>query len=144
MTSRGLLRAVLLAVLASAGCASTTLRSGKPPGDVAPNYDERWHPAFLFGLVPMHGRYDLSQICRRGWSEVRLQADPFTALAGLLTLFVYSPSRLTIVCAADGRGPPALGSYPSPTRSKGPGTGANGPRMRKSVGSQPRPPRGSE
>jgi hypothetical protein len=101
------------------------LRSGKPPGEVAPNYDERWHPAFLFGLVAMHEPYDLSRICRQGWSEVRLQPDPFTALAGMLTLFVYSPSRLTVVCAADERGgPPALRSYPPPTRSKRPDTDA--------------------
>lgn len=107
------------------GCASTTLRSGKPPGQVPARYDERWHPAFLFGLVPVHDRYDLSKICRSGWSEVRLRSDPFTALAGLLTLFVYSPSRLTIVCAADERAaPPALPDYPAPTFPKRPAANA--------------------
>lgn len=111
-------------MLACAGCANTTLRSGKPPGEVAPNYDERWHGALFFGLVATHERYDLSQICRQGWSEVRMQPDPFTALAGVLTLFVYTPSRLTIICAADGSAPPTVGSYPSPTRSKSPRQGA--------------------
>lgn len=110
---------LLLCALFAAGCASTTLRSGKPPGAVAPNYDERWHPSFLFGLVALRESYDLSRICRHGWSEVRLHPDPFTALAGLLTLFVYSPSRLTIVCAGpNGSAPPALPLYAAPTFSK--------------------------
>ena len=112
---------LLPCLLACAGCASTTLRSGKPPGYVAASYDERWHPAFLFGLVPFHEGYDLSKICSGGWSEVRIRPDPFTALAGLLTLFVYSPSRLTIVCAAvDSAAPPALPRYAAPTFSKPP------------------------
>jgi hypothetical protein len=120
----------LLCVLGAAGCSGTTLRSGKPPGAVAPNYDERWHPAFLFGLVAMRERYDLSRICRHGWAEVRVHPDPFTALAGLLTLFVYSPSRLTIVCA-DARGmPPELPSYPAPTFAKRPGANASAPLTR--------------
>ena len=113
MKSRTVL--VLLGALLS-GCASPTLRSGMPPGRVPAGYDERWHPSFLFGLMPMHERYDLAQICRTGWSEVRIRPDPFTALAGLLTLFVYSPSRLTIVCAADEHAaPPVLDDYPAPT-----------------------------
>ena len=117
--------ALSLCALGLLGCASTTLRSGKPPGEVPARYDERWHPSFLFGLVPLHERYDLSQICRSGWAEVRVSADPFTALAGLLTLFVYSPSRLTIVCAADERAaPPALRDYPIPTFSKHPSANA--------------------
>jgi hypothetical protein len=121
---RRALRILLLCSLGCAGCASTTLRSGKPPGEVAANYDERWHPTFLFGLVALRERYDLSQICRQGWAEVRVHPDPFTALAGLLTLFVYSPSRLTIICA-DARGSvPELPSYPAPTFSKRPGANA--------------------
>lgn len=121
MTLRCATRALAACALTLTGCASTTLRSGKPPGEVPAGYDERWHPSFLFGLVPLHESYDLSQICRGGWAEVRVSADPFTALSGLLTLFVYSPSRLTVVCAARERAaPPALREYPAPTFSKRP------------------------
>lgn len=123
MTGRALVPVAI--ALLFCGCASTTLRSGKPPGEVPPQYDERWHPSFLFGLVPVHERYDLFRICRTGWSEVRVRPDPFTALAGLLTLFVYSPSRLTIVCAAEEQAaPPALQDYPAPTFSKRPAANA--------------------
>jgi hypothetical protein len=118
MTRHSRLGLLLLCALLCSGCASTTLRSGKPPGAVAPNYDDRWHPAFLFGLVAFRENYDLSRICRDGWAEVRVRPDPFTALAGLLTLFVYSPSRLTIVCAGpDGGTPPPLPLYAAPTFS---------------------------
>lgn len=90
----------LLAPLVSlTSCASTTLRSGEAPGKTAAGYDERWHPGFLFGTVRGTERYDLSRICPMGWSEIRVGPDPFTILAGAVTLFVYSPSRVTVVCA---------------------------------------------
>jgi hypothetical protein len=88
-----------LAALLAAGCATTTLRSGEAPGKTAPGFDERWHPAFLFGTVRGEDRYDLSRLCPGGWAEVRVEPDPFTFLAGAMTLFVYSPSRVTVVCA---------------------------------------------
>lgn len=81
------------------GCASTTLRSGEPPGRTATGFDERWHPGFLFGTVKSFERYDLKQACPQGWAEIRVEPDPFTLLAGAATLFIYSPSRVTVVCA---------------------------------------------
>jgi len=81
------------------GCATTTLRSGEPPGKTAAGFDERWHASFLFGTVRGTGRYDLSRACPNGWAEIRVEPDPFTLLAGAITLFVYSPSRVTVVCA---------------------------------------------
>lgn len=81
------------------GCATTTLRSGEPPGKTAAGFDERWHPGFLFGTVRGVARYDLSRACPQGWAEIRIEPDPFTFLAGAVTLFIYSPSRVTVVCA---------------------------------------------
>ncbi len=94
-------RAALSCVLALwlLGCATTTLRSGEPPGKTASGYDERWHPGFLFGTVRGVSRYDLKQACPNGWAEIRVEPDPFTLLAGVVTLFIYSPSRVTVVCA---------------------------------------------
>ncbi|RYZ08941.1 MAG: hypothetical protein EOO73_06520 [Myxococcales bacterium] len=94
------MRAIALsAALACAGCATTTLRSGEAPGRTAAGYDERWHPGFLFGTVRGKEPYDLSRLCPNGWAEIRVAADPFTVLAGAVTLFMYSPSRITVVCA---------------------------------------------
>jgi hypothetical protein len=114
--------AVGLVPLASAGCAATTVRSGLPPGNVAPGYDDRWHPAFLFGVIPGAAPYDLRRICPSGWSQVTVTRDPFTLLSSLVTLFVYSPSRVTIVCGERGTSglPPYQGYAPTSDTSPGP------------------------
>lgn len=91
--------ALMGVALLAGGCATTTLRSGEAPGRTAPGFDQRWHPGFLFGTVRGVGRYDLSRLCPAGWAEIRVEPDPFTFLAGAVTLFVYSPSRVTVVCA---------------------------------------------
>lgn len=88
-----------LGLLLLGGCASSTLRSGEPPGKTAAGLYERWHPAFLFGTVRGLEHYDLAQACPNGWAEIRVEPDPFTILAGAMTLFIYSPSRVTVVCA---------------------------------------------
>jgi hypothetical protein len=85
--------------LATLGCATTTLRSGEPPGKTAAGLNEKWHPAFLFGAIRGIDRYELMQACPHGWAEIRVEPDPFTLLAGAVTLFIYSPSRVTVVCA---------------------------------------------
>ncbi|HKY37612.1 MAG TPA: hypothetical protein VJN18_16835 [Polyangiaceae bacterium] len=92
----------LACALLATGCASTTLRSGEPPGRTAAGLNEKWHAGFLFGTVRGIERYELSRACPQGWSEIRIEPDPFTLLAGAATLFIYSPSRVTVVCA---RGP---------------------------------------
>jgi hypothetical protein len=93
-------RALSVAVsLSLLGCATTTVRSGEPPGKTAASFDQRWHPGFLFGTVRGEPRYDLGRACPNGWAEIRIEGDPFTFLAGAITLFIYSPSRVTVVCA---------------------------------------------
>lgn len=92
------LRAVLLA-LPLWGCATSTLRSGEPFGRTAAGMNEKWHAAFLFGTVRGIEPYDLARACPHGWAEIRIAPDPFTILAGAMTLFLYSPSRVTVVCA---------------------------------------------
>lgn len=110
------LSALLLA--ANLGCAGTHVRSGLAPGAVAPGYDERWEAAFLFGALPLR-EHDLGRLCPEGWAEIRLEADVFTGAVGVLTLFLYTPSRVTIVCAAPAakaHSPPPLPSYRVPGR----------------------------
>jgi len=81
------------------GCATTTLRSGEPPGATAAGFDHSWQSGFAFGLVRGIRAHDLGRACPEGWAEVRIEADPFTIVAGALTAFIYSPSRVTVVCA---------------------------------------------
>jgi hypothetical protein len=71
----------------------------------------------LFGAIDIHGPYALSRICPKGWSEVQVGPDEFTILAGLFTLFIYSPSRVTVVCTAvPGTSPPELPKLSTFTR----------------------------
>ena len=102
-------------LLLATGCTATTVHSGRPPNLVPDGHEERWQSAFLWGAVPFGEPFDLARICPDGWAQVTVARDPFTLLAGLLTLFVYSPSRVTIVCAVPGdpRLPPADGYAPN-------------------------------
>jgi len=98
------MRAVKIGAIAAAlttltSCASTTVRSGQPPGKAALGLDEKWHAAFVFGTIRGTEAIDLKRACPEGWSEIRVEPDPFTLLAGAMTLFFYSPARVTVVCA---------------------------------------------
>lgn len=97
------------------GCAATTVSSGRPPVDPADGYDERWHSSFFWGLVSAGEPANLTEICPQGWSQVTVGRDPFTLLASVLTLYLYTPARITIVCAVP-QGPalpPAHGYAPN-------------------------------
>ena len=114
--------AATLSVLLTLSCAATTVRSGLPPGSAASGYDDRWHPAFLFGVIPGNEPFDLSHICPAGWAQVTVSRDPFTLLSSLITLFIYSPSRVTIVCGLPGASgaPPYQGDAPTSDTSQAP------------------------
>jgi hypothetical protein len=85
--------------MALLGCATSILRSGEPPGQAATGFEDKWHTAFLLGTVRGVDHYDLSRACPHGWAEIRIEPDPFTLLASAMTLSLYSPSRITVVCA---------------------------------------------
>ena len=69
----------------------------------------------LLGLDFPRGAGQFGEICPQGWSQVTVGWDPFTLLASVLTLFIYTPGRITIVCAVPGGPPlpPAHGYVPS-------------------------------
>jgi len=99
-------RATLIALfcLVSAACAETRLYSGQPPGDIAPGFDAHWHSAYLLGMVEGGPPYELDRICPRGWAEVHVAPDFFTNVIALATLFVYTPNRVTVICAETEQG----------------------------------------
>lgn len=96
-------RAAVFLAFGLVACAETKLYSGHPPGDSPAGYVNRWHSAYLFGTTEGSSPYDLDALCPSGWSELSVGPDFFTALAGAVTLFLYSPNRVTIVCARDER-----------------------------------------
>jgi hypothetical protein len=90
-----------LVALWLAGCAETRLYSGKPPGEPARGFHERWHSAYLFGTTDAGRPYPLDKACPGGWSEIVVSQDTFTGILSLATLFLYTPSRVTVVCARE-------------------------------------------
>ena len=89
----------LVLALAASGCIETHLYSGLPPGDPPRGYENRWHVSYLFGTTEGSPPYNLRTLCPSGWSEITVTPDFFTSIAGLMTLYLYTPNRVTIVCA---------------------------------------------
>ena len=90
---------VALVALVTTGCIQTHLYSGLPPGDPPKGYEDRWHVSYLFGLKEGSDPYNLDELCPSGWSEITVTPDFFTSVAGIMTLYLYTPNRVTIVCA---------------------------------------------
>jgi hypothetical protein len=94
--------AVLLSTvcgLSLSGCGEAVIRTGLPAGEVARDYRERWHESFFFGTVD--GRAPrLDAICPGGWAELRLEASFLQAVLSWGTLGIYTPTSVTLVCAA--------------------------------------------
>jgi len=103
--------------LLGSGCIETHLYSGLPPGDPPKGYENRWHVSYLFGLSEGSGPYHLGKLCPSGWSEITVTPDFFTTVAGVMTLYLYTPNRLTIVCArrVDLKAPPHASVPSAPT-----------------------------
>ena len=106
----------LLVALAQAGCIETHLYSGLPPGDPPKGYENRWHVSYLFGTTEGSPPYNLRTLCPSGWSEITVTPDFFTSIAGLMTLYLYTPNRVTIVCARPiTLAQPQASTWPPPT-----------------------------
>jgi hypothetical protein len=111
MTARWL---VMAALLTSAGCFTTTVRSGHPPGDPPQGWHDRWHSGWLLGAIEASGPHDLARVCPRGWSQIETFTDPSQALITLLTLGIYAPQTVRVVCVAERgqeKSPPAPNTF---------------------------------
>jgi hypothetical protein len=91
---------VLMAALLSSGCFRTTVRSGHPPSDPAEGFEQRWHSGWVGGSVEASGPHDLARACPHGWAQIETKTDASQGLITLLTLSIYSPQTVTVVCAA--------------------------------------------
>ena len=115
-------RAVLcIAALALPGCYEATVRSGLPPSQTPARTFEHWQHAFVFGLLDASGPYRLDRLCPDGWAEVTVETSAAGGFLTLVTLGIYSPQNVTVVCALPGargthewryEGPPAEGPLP--------------------------------
>ncbi len=96
---RGLVTLTAAAVLlVSTGCYHSIIDTGLEPGPVA--YHEGWETAWLVGLIP--AEVDARGVCRGPWARVETQQSFLNGLVTLLTLGIYSPHEVEVVCATAG------------------------------------------
>jgi hypothetical protein len=93
--------ALFAAALALSGCYSTTMHSGLPKGEVARNADDRWHSGFVLGTQDADGPYDIDELCPNGWSEIKTETSFGNGLVEVLTVGIYNPQTVRVVCAAE-------------------------------------------
>lgn len=97
---------LLIALAAQAtGCVRTTIRSGMMPGEPALGWDERWNHAFLLGLVQSSGPVFPERICKKGWAELESALDPLQTAIAIVTLGIYTPTTISVICHAEERLP---------------------------------------
>jgi hypothetical protein len=102
----------------STSCASV-IHSGRPPGASPPDLHERWRHGFVFGLIDAARSPDLDHVCRHGWATIEHRISFLNGLVGFLNSFIiYTPSTLTVVCAAP----------PTPSEPEAPGWPPAAPR----------------
>ncbi len=92
-TLASLASAVLL--LGSSGCYHSIVDTGAEPGPVG--YHEKWETAWLGGLIA--AEVDAEGICDGPWVRVETQKSFLNGLVSALTLGIYSPHEVEVVCA---------------------------------------------
>jgi hypothetical protein len=92
--------ALTMLLLISAGCYHSIIETGLEPGPTG--YYEKWETAWLIGLVP--AEVDAEGVCGGPWARVETQQSFLNGLVTLLTLGIYAPHEVEVVCAAPGAG----------------------------------------
>lgn len=85
-------------LLVSTGCYHSIVDTGAQPGPVG--YHEKWETAWLGGLIP--AEVDAEGVCGGPWARVETQKSFLNGLVSILTLGIYSPHEVEVVCAATG------------------------------------------
>ncbi len=115
-SAKGAVLALTALVLAS-GCYTTTVRSGKPPGDATAEYDGKWHSGVVWGIAELSGPYDLSEVCPNGWAEITTETSFLNGLVDGVTSSIYSPQTVTVRCATGGAAPASDSTEAEPEES---------------------------
>lgn len=112
---------VVLGALSLGGCYTTTLRSGLPPAP-APTveYDEKWHSGIVVGIAELSGPYKLTEICPYGWAEITTETSFVNGFVDLVTMGLYNPQTVTVICAGAPMPPPVAAPAPPAPASVAP------------------------
>jgi hypothetical protein len=98
-TSRGC--ALVLAALgsAAAGCYKATFI--RDPQAIRGIEQDRWNNFFIFGLVGEHD-FHVREFCPDGRvAQIQTGGNFGTGLVSLLTIGIYTPRKVWVICAAD-------------------------------------------
>jgi hypothetical protein len=91
-----LLIAILGGLLDTTGCQPVRYRTTLPPSAETHAHDEHF---FIFGLLG-RATVEVWKTCPQGVSAVTVQHSFLNVMAGILSVGLYTPSNVEIVCAA--------------------------------------------
>ncbi len=94
---RRIAAALVLAVVFLSGCHNTSYVTRAAPGQI---HSETAH-YFLFGLIGSNV-YDVRKVCPQGVTAIHSRHSFVDMFLGSLTAGIWSPTTVTIVCAAGG------------------------------------------
>ncbi len=103
MSSRSFARAALLLTLVcgvASGCYTVRYHTRRA---AAASPVSSWNHLFFWGLAGS-ARVDIQAICPAGLARLETKRTFGNLFVGLLTLGLYSPTSVTVWCAADGGG----------------------------------------
>jgi hypothetical protein len=83
-------------LVVSTGCYHAVVETGLEPAATA--YHEKWEASWFIGLVP--ARVEATNLCGGPWARVETQQSFLNGLVSFLTLGIYSPHEVKVVCAA--------------------------------------------
>jgi hypothetical protein len=89
--------AITLLLAGSTGCYHSIVDTGLEPSGV--QYHGEWESAWFVGLIP--ARVEATAICEGAWARVETQQSFLNGLVSFLTLGIYSPHEVKVVCAAE-------------------------------------------
>ena len=98
MAGRVVRALAVAAILVSAGCYHTIIKTNLTPGTEV--HHEAWKPAFISGLVP--AQVDASSYCAgKRWASVETQASFLNVVVGAVTFGIFTPMDVKVTCAAN-------------------------------------------
>jgi hypothetical protein len=97
---RRVIPVLLLAAAAWTGCARVVVTSGPQPSESNRDLvDVPMSEAWMLGIVPPR-EVSVREACPRGAARIQTEHSPRNVLLSVLTLGVYTPITVTVVCTA--------------------------------------------
>ena len=91
--------AAVVAAFALTGCWHAVIQTGRPESSDVISI--KWANSFVFGLVPPPV-LETAQRCTNGVAKVETQHSFLNGLLTVLTVGIYTPMQLDVVCASRG------------------------------------------